>query len=243
MARSIELPRLLCFVLFALVLIAVFATPSAYAQQTYITKYDAFVGYTYFNSPSISLNQKGVHLQVGMRQRKWYSLGFDYSNAVGDMTLTPELLPDALQATLSGQLRALAAAGRLPAGYALAVKADARTQTFAAGPQLAYRGWKALTPFIRPSMGAIYEVATPKPSDPIATAIVNGLAPEGKKHDWQGFYGVGGGFDVNFSKHYAVRIQADWVYDHLFDDLLKNGRQTVRFSVGPAFNFGRNIAQ
>jgi hypothetical protein len=170
-------------------------------------------------------------------------MGVDYSNASGSMLLTPELLPDQLQATLAAQLKALAAAGKLPPGYALAVKADSRTQTFAAGPQLAFRGWKAVTPFIRPSLGAIYEVATPKPADPIATAIVKQLSPEGKKHDWQGFYGVGGGFDVNCSRHFAVRIQADWVYDHLFDDILKNGRGTVRFSVGPAFNFGKNIIE
>jgi hypothetical protein len=28
---------------------------------------------------------------------------------------------------------------------------------------------------------------------------------------------------------------------HLFNDLLRNGRWTVRFSAGPAFNFGKNI--
>jgi hypothetical protein len=31
-------------------------------------------------------------------------------------------------------------------------------------------------------------------------------------------------------------------YDHLFNDLLKDGRYVVRFSVGPAFNVGKNIA-
>jgi hypothetical protein len=31
------------------------------------------------------------------------------------------------------------------------------------------------------------------------------------------------------------------VYDHLFNDVLKDGRWTVRFSIGPCFNFGRNI--
>ena len=40
-----------------------------------------------------------------------------------------------------------------------------------------------------------------------------------------------------------VRVQADFVRDHLFDNLLKNPRNTVRFSIGPAFNFGPNIAK
>jgi hypothetical protein len=31
------------------------------------------------------------------------------------------------------------------------------------------------------------------------------------------------------------------VWDHLFSSLLANGRWTVRYSVGPAFYFGRNI--
>ena len=55
--------------------------------------------------------------------------------------------------------------------------------------------------------------------------------------------GLGGGFDILFSKHFALRTQVDVVYDHLFNDLLADGRWTVRFSVGPAFNFGKNIKQ
>jgi hypothetical protein len=56
------------------------------------------------------------------------------------------------------------------------------------------------------------------------------------------FFGFGGGFDLLFGKHFAWRMQADLVRDHLFNDLLTNGRYTVRFSCGPAFNFGKSIA-
>lgn len=59
------------------------------------------------------------------------------------------------------------------------------------------------------------------------------LAPSGKKTDWTKFYGVGGGVDFNLTKHFALRVQADFVRDHLFDDLLKDSRNTVRFSIGP----------
>jgi hypothetical protein len=89
----------------------------------------------------------------------------------------------------------------------------------------------------------IREVATPHPGDPIAALIVSQLAPSGTKKDWAVFYGFGGGADFLFSKHFAVRVQGDFVRDHLFDDLLKNARNTGRFSIGPCFNFGKNIAR
>jgi len=215
--------------------------PLLTAQQAYVGKYDAYVGYSFLNSPAISLPEHGFHVQVGFRPRVWYSMGFDYSRLEGDMTIKPDMLLPSLQTTLGGQLAALAAAGRLPAGYSLAVPTSSTTQTFAAGPQLALHKYKAVTLFVRPSMGAIYEVATPHPGDPIATGIVAQLSPEGKKTDWKGFFGGGGGFDLNITKHFALRFQADVVWDHLFDDLLKSGRTSVRFSVGPGFQWGKNV--
>jgi hypothetical protein len=107
---------------------------------------------------------------------------------------------------------------------------------------LAYRHFRNETLFLRPLFaGAIYEMATPKPGDPIAAAIVAQLAPSGQKTDTTWFLGAGGGIDFLFSRHFAMRTQVDVVHDHLFNDLLANGRWTVRFSVGPAFNFGRNV--
>ena len=49
--------------------------------------------------------------------------------------------------------------------------------------------------------------------------------------------------DYLFTRHIAVRVQADLVWNYLFSNLLQNGRWTTRFSVGPAFNFGKNIVQ
>lgn len=215
----------------------------AYGQQTYVTRYDFYAGYAFLDSPAIGLFENGIQMQIGIRPKTWYSLGFDYSYTRGDLEVLPDMLPDALRGSLQTQLGALAAAGRLPAGYALRVPASSISQSFAVGPQLAYRHFRKVTLFVRPSMGAIREVATPKPADPIAAAIVAQLAPTGKKRDWQGFYGVGYGFDILLSKHFAIRTQGDLVWDHLFNDLLKNGRWTTRFSVGPCFNFGRNIAE
>ena len=215
-----------------------------YAQQTFVSRYDAYVGYAFLDSPHVSLFENGVAAQFGFRPKPWYSFGFDYSFSEGNLTLTPDLLPTALSQQLAGELGQLAAAGKIPPTYALAVSTHSRTQTFAVGPQLAYRHWPHVTLFLRPVFaGAIHELATPHPADPIATLVVSQLAPAGHKTDTTWFVGFGGGFDILFTNHLALRTQADMVYDHLFNDLLKDGRFTVRFSVGPAFNFGRNIVK
>jgi len=221
--------------------VSLFLTSSAFGQQSYVSRYDAFAGYTFLESPHIGLFENGFQFQVGVRPKTWYSLGFDYSISTGDLTLTPNLLTSALQQQLAAQLQQLAAAGLLPAGFTLSVPAHSRTQTFAAGPQLAYRHFSKITLFVRPSIGVIYEVATPHPTNPIAAVIAKQLAPSGQKTDWTGFYGFGGGADFRVSKHVGLRVQADLVYDHLFSDLLKDGRLTTRFSIGPCFNFGKNI--
>jgi hypothetical protein len=217
---------------------------SAFAQQEYVSRFDAFAGYAFLNSPHIGLFENGFAAQIGLRPRTWYSVGFDYSISAGDTTLTPDLLPTSLQQSLEAVLAQLAAAGQLPAGYMLRVPIHSRTQTFAVGPQLALRKWRNRTVFFRPLFaGAVYEQATPKAADPIAALIVSQLVPSGTKSDTTWFLGLGGGFDALLSRHLAVRTQVDVVYDHLFNDLLRNGRWTVRFSVGPAFNFGKNIAR
>ena len=213
-----------------------------FGQQTYVTRYDAYVGYAFLDSPHIGLFENGVAAQVGFRPKTWMSFGFDYSYTTGDGTITPGLLPDALQQGLGAELAQLVAAGVIPSSYQLVVPIHSKTQTFAVGPQLAYRGLTHFTLFWRPVFaGAIHEYATPVPTDQIAAAVVANLTPTGHKTDTAGFVGFGGGIDILLTKHLAIRTQADLVYDHLFNDLLKDGRFTTRFSVGPAFNFGPNI--
>ena len=226
----------------ALVALFMLVLPAS-GEQSYVTRYDVYTGFTYFNSPKVGLTEHGFHLQAGFRPKLWYSVGFDYSVANGSLTLTPDVLPTALQQQLGAQLAQLAALGRLPAGYKLAVTSDSNTQTFEMGPQLAWRHFEHITLFLRPALGAMREVATPTPADPIAKAIVAGLAPHGKKTDWTYFYGFGGGVDFLFSNHFGLRVQADLVRDHLFNDIIRESRGTVRFSVGPCFNFGRNIVE
>ena len=215
----------------------------AFGQQSYVGRYDVYAGFMYLNSPHISLGEPGFHLQVGFRPTTWYSLGFDYSVGTGDTALTPALLTTALQTQLGGELGQLVQAGKIPATYSLVVPISSVTQTFSAGPQLYYRHFKAVTLFIRPDLGAMREVATPHPTDAISTLVVSQLAPSGRKLDWVPFYGFGGGVDINIGKHYSLRIQADLVHDHLFDDLLKDSRNTVRFAIGPGAQWGKNVSK
>ena len=223
-----------------LVAFALAALPS-FAQQTYVGRYDLYAGFAFLDSPHINLWERGFQTQAGYRMRSWLTLGFDYSVVTGHTSLTPDLLTDSVRQQLAGFFTQLAAAGRLPPGYALTVPIDSTTQNFAAGPQFAYHGWRPVTLFIRPSIGAIYEKAVPHATDAITAVVISQLAPSGNKTDWTPFYGFGGGVDLNINDHFALRIQADFVHDHLFSDLLKDGRNTVRVGIGPAFQFGHNV--
>jgi hypothetical protein len=216
----------------------------AFGQQDYVSRFDAYVGYAFLDSPDISLFENGFNAQLGFRPTTWYSIGLDYSLSSGDFPLTPGLLTNALQQSLGAQLGQLATQGLVPPGFSLAIPTHARTQTFAMGPELTFRHFRHETLFLRPlDVGAVYEQATLKPSNAIATAVVAQLAPSGRESDVTWFLGAGGGIDVLFSHHFALRTQVDVVYNQLFNDVLKNGRWTVRFSTGPAFNFGKNIKE
>lgn len=231
--------KALPFLLLGCLLLAV----PGWSQQDYVGRFDLYNGFTWFDSPSAKLQERGYHLQAGINARRWLALGFDYSVASGTLPLTPDLLKPALAQQIAGELAQLEALGVIPAGYQLSVPTGSTTQTFAAGPQLEYRHFRRVTLFIRPSIGAIYEEARPHPGDPVAKSIVAVLAPSGKKTDWEPFYGVGGGMDLNIFRHASLRLQADYVHNDLFNDILKDSRNTVRLSVGPAFHFGSNVTR
>jgi hypothetical protein len=217
-----------------------------FGQQTYVTRYDVYGGYAFLNSPYVNLFENGFATQIGFRPKTWLSVGFDYTYATGNLRITPSQLLPALQTQLQQGIAAGIMAGVLPPNYpysTLSVAAHSRTQTFAVGPELVYRHFKQATFFVRPIYaGIIHETATPQPSDPVLKALVSELITTPTKTDNVFFFGFGGGFDLLFGKHFGWRMQADLVHDHLFNDLLENGRYTVRFSCGPAFNFGKNIA-
>jgi opacity protein-like surface antigen len=217
-------------------------TMSAWGQESYVGRWDAYGGYTYISQPSINLGENGFNLQTGVRLTTWLTAGFDYSVATGQNTLLPGMLIPSLQRQIGAQLGQLIAAGVVAPDYRLAVPTNVKTQTFQVGPDFPIRHFQSVTFFVRPNLGALQVIATPRPTDPIASAIVAQLIPSGKKTDWTYFYGLGGGMEYNVTKHFALRFQADFAHDHFFNDVLKAGN-TIRFSVGPAFQWGKNVAE
>jgi hypothetical protein len=133
---------------------------------------------------------------------------------------------------------------------ALSVPFDATTQTFTAGPQLAYRHMKKVTLFIHPSIGAIHENISLNGSQgkpqPIASIVLAGLVAQHiltttKPNDTTYFYGLGGGADYNLTKHFHLRADLEFVHVFLYSNLLKDSRNSVRLSVGPTCNHGLRL--
>ncbi len=208
-------------------------------KSAYVGRFDAYVGFSGIYAPFVNdLNQNGVGTQFGINNTRWMATGFDYSAQTGTTQLTPSLLPTSLQMELGALL---------PAGYTLSVPTDVNIQTFSAGPQLVYRHYSQASFFVHPVLSAFRVYATPHPTDLVSTAVISALelqgmlSSSGTKLDWTGGYGIGGGSDVNFSKHFSARFIFDAAYTHPMNDLLANGGWVYRFSAGPAFHFGRNV--
>lgn len=210
-------------------------SPCAFTQQDYVPRYDAFAGFSYLNSPKLNLAERGFDGEFGINLNRWLAMGADYSIFTGHSDIRASDLKPALQAQLVPLLPFL--------GPNPAVPFDSTTYTFTFGPQLNFRQLKWVTIFVRPAIGGMHETATLKPNTPALVLVTAQLAPTGKKTDLKPFYGVGGGFDFNATKHFGLRVAADFVHVNLFDDLLNSGRNSVRLAVGPTFRFGRNVAE
>lgn len=205
---------------------------SAFAQQEYVPRYAGFTAFSYVNSPKLNLAQRGFNAEFGVNINRWLIIGADYSIFNGHSTLVPQDLTTALQLQL---------ARVVPPGVPISVPFTATTYTLTVGPQFNYRHFNWVTPFVRPAIGALHETARLRPNTPLTTLLVGQLAPSGKKTDWQPYYGAGGGFDVNATKHLGLRVTLDFVHVNLFDGFLKEGRNSLRISVGPTFSFGPNV--
>ena len=231
-------------ILFAIVLFVLFISLSGFSQQSYVSRFDAYTGYAFFDTPSLNLLQNGFNGEFGVNVTTWLALGGDFSVFTGSNVILPGMLSTTVQQQLGQQLMMLAEEGLLPPGYHVAVPADSTTYTYSAGPQINIRKLEYVTFFVRPALGALHESVTLKPTDPITTGLVQGLVgPTMHRTDTVVFYGFGGGMDFNLSQHFAVRTAADFVHYNMFSGLLNGGRNTVRFSVGPTFRFGENIVK
>jgi len=205
-------------------------------KQEYVGQYDAYFGFAYLTTPNMNLDERGWQAQFGYNYRRWVALGFDTSYFGGNSSLTVPQLNNATLAKLAPVLP------YLPAGYTVWTPYHANTYTITGGPQFNYRHFKYVTLFIHPDIGAMHQTVQVHPPDLIMAGIVKGLlGPSMQTSQWVGFYGVGGGFDINASKHVGIRVQSDWVYTNLFDNLLRNPQYTWRMSASPTFRFGKNV--
>jgi hypothetical protein len=209
---------------------------SAFAQQEYVGRFNAFGGYSFLDSPKLNLFENGFDGTFGVNLKRWIAFGFDFSIFTGGSSLVPSDLTPATQQQLAPILLLL------PPGTSISVPFDATTSTYAIGPQINIRKLKKVTFLVRPALGALHEDVTAKPTNPLTTAIVAGLlGPSGKTSSTATFYGFGGGVDLNATKHVGIRVTADFVHFAIFQSFLNGGRNAVRFSVGPTFQFGKNV--
>lgn len=212
-------------------------------DEQYVGKFLVYTGYMYLDSPKISLAEPGIHVQAGMRWSRHISLGLDYSRGTGSTLIGLNQATTALQSEFNPLLASFKAAGIVPQNYVAALPFGSVTQTFTVGPEFPYRRFKRFTPYIRPSVGIINEVATGHPADRLTSIVVQSIAPSGKEEEYTAFYGFGGGVAFNVTRHFSLVVQGDFVHDHLFPDLLRSGRNTIRVSIGPGFQFGKNVTK
>jgi len=216
---------------------------TCFAQQDYVSRFDAFGGYSFLDTPSLNQLLNGFNGEFGVNVKTWIAIGVDYSIFTGSNNITTRMLKPALQQEVDAEVAMLQAGGILPANYQVAVPTNSTVWTFSGGPQFNLRKLKYVTFFIRPALGVLHETATLKPTDPFTTELVDTLVgPSMKKSDQATFYGVGGGMDFNFSDRWGLRFASDYVHYNVFSNILDGSRNTVRFSVGPTFRFGSNIA-
>ncbi len=212
-----------CLRLLVITIVASFSL-SAAAQQT-VNRFDLFTGYSHLSSPSVKLGQNGFNTSFGVNAKRWLALGADFSIFTGDGAIP---LSDT---KIKAQVIPL-----LPPGVTNPdIPFSASTYTFAAGPQINIRHFDKVMFFVRPGLGMLHERATLKGSLAAGLGPVLGLSL--KQTDTTYFYGFGGGFDINASKHMGLRFSVDFVHTPLFNDLLEP-RNAVRISVGPTFKWG-----
>lgn len=222
--------------IFLLLFISLSVVTCLAQQQEYVGTYDAYVGYAYLTTPNMNLAQRGFQAQFGYNWKRWAALGIDTSYFGGGSSLTVPQLNNATIAKLAPILP------HLPPGFQVWTPYHANTLTITGGPQLNYRHFKYVTLFIHPDIGAMYQSVQAQPPNPIMGSIVKSLlGPSMSTSQWTAFYGVGGGLDLNVSKHVGIRMQSDWVYTQLFDNLLRNPQYTWRMSASPTFRFGKNV--
>jgi len=212
--------------------LVIFLCLPALAQQTDINRYTLFTGFDYLMSPARDLNERGFEGDFGVTLKPWLGVGGDFS-AMGDGIISGSGVINGNETVFAPLLRQYDIDPSL-----VKVPFKSTTYVFAAGPQFYLRKWDKVTFLVRPGFGGIHEVADIDLSvvGPILGQL--GITVNPHQTDTQWFIGMGGGFDINFSQHVALRYTTDWVNTHLFSDLLVPRQNYWRLAVGPTFRWG-----
>jgi hypothetical protein len=210
----------------------------AFAQQDYVGRFDSFVGFSYLDTPLMNLMERGFITEQGVNINRWLAMGADFSVMTGHSGLKiGELVP-------ADRDLALQYFGPYGVTDAYAVPYNSTTYTYSVGPQINIRKiprLKKVSLFVHPDIGAIHQIVTADPHTALDQMLVAALVPGGKRPDTTYFYGVGGGAQFAISKHFGLRMTADFVRLHLFSNLLADSRNSLRIGIGPSFNFGKNV--
>jgi len=227
-------PALLCVV-------AMFLCLPAAAQQTDINRYTLYTGFDYLISPARNLTQRGFDVDFGVTVKPWLGLGGDFS-ASGNSIISGGGTINGSETVYAPKLIAAHAQDPLiPLPNMIYVPFKSTTYTFAVGPQIYIRKWKKITLLARPGLGGIHESAnlTFPPGLGGLFELLNIPIPNSHQTDTTWFFGLGGGFDLNLSRHVGFRFTADWINTHLFSDLLSNRQNYARFTIGPTWRWGQ----
>jgi hypothetical protein len=217
-----------------------------FSQQTDIRQFAVFGGYTYLATRSLNLTQRGFDGDFGYNYRPWLTFGFDFGYYNGHNSIFPSYLNAATQAKLAQLIGSLPPAEQpiVLAEVQRGIPVNISTFTYEAGPQLNYRRLKHVTFFVRPALGALHAKANSKKSnDAIQTAVVQALLGKSSASDTVPFYGFGGGMTWEITPHFGLRATGDFAHYDFFSSVLNGGRNSVRFSIGTKFGFGKNILE
>jgi hypothetical protein len=216
-------------------------TPRAEAEPAFSElreRFGLFAGVSDLDTPASGINQSGVHLSAGMRQRTWCLTGIDFSRFGGQGQIRAAALVPPLRQLVLGAIAQYQAAGLLPAGYQYRVNTSVHTITYSLGPQFNARPFHGAVLFGSPALGALREAATLTGTDAFTTAILAQVVPSGYKKEWVPFYGGSAGVDVPLHRLMVLRSEFDLLHSHPFSDLLASGFWSYRYSCGILFTFG-----
>jgi len=213
------------------------------AQDYSINRYTLYTGFDYMASPSRNLTERGFDTDFGITVKPWLGLGGDFG-AFGHSIISGAGTINGSETSYAPTL--IKAGGcqpgsPIPCPNTIHVPFASTTYIWAVGPQFYLRKWKRVTFLVRPGFGGIHEVADltfPQGLGMLFQAL-SIPAPNTHQTDTTWFIGLGGGFDINVSRHVAIRLTGDWVDTHLFSSLLTDRQNYARFTVGPAWRWGR----